>query len=218
MIWTTYSTDATGWLSNYNPYTSAGTTASSWDYGTIGVVPTWDYYTTGTQTTAGIRITDYINQRIIFSERSTGDFYNTCNIYRPERVHNPRPNPQPGPPPKPDPERIVADERARSLLLEHLDEFNKDRYIKKEPIEIPSNIWSDVRYRLPISKWEKIIALKKEKVIDRLCLMVQEHEHLPLEDVILTKMLHVLYNEIEMLRTANHYPEKDGENLLTRLT
>lgn len=185
-----YTTDATGWLSNYSSYTSAGT-ASPWDYRTVGTAPTWEYNTTGTQTTTGI--TDYTNHRIIFSEHSTGDFYN-------------------------DPERIVAEERARSLLLEHLDEFNKDRYIKKEPIEIPSNIWSDVRYRLPISKWEKIVALKKEKVIDRLCLMVQEPEYLPLEDVVLTKMLHVLYNEIEMLRTANHYPEKDGENLLNRLT
>lgn len=211
-----YTTDAMGWLPNYSSYTSAGATASSWDYSTVGTAPTWDYNTTGTQTTTGI--TDYTNHRIIFSEHSIGDFYNTCNIYRPGRVQPPRPNPQPDPPPKPDPERIVAEERARSLLLEHLDEFNKDRYIKKEPIEIPSNIWSDVRYRLPISKWEKIVALKKEKVIDRLCLMVQEPEYLPLEDVVLTKMLHVLYNEIEMLRTANHYPEKEGEDLLTRLT
>ncbi len=217
LIWTIYSTEAT--FSNYSSYTSTGTD-SSWGYGTTRTIPTWDYDSIGTQTTTGIP--DYINDRIIFSEHSTGGFYDICSLYRPERSwSNQRPDPQPSQPslpPKPDPERIAAEERARTLLLEHLDEFNKDRYVKKEPIEIPSNIWSDVRYRLPISKWEKIIALKKEKVIDRLCLTVQEPEHLPLEDVILTKMLHVLYNEIEMLRKANHYPEKDGENLLNRLT
>lgn len=116
---------------------------------------------------------------------------------------------------KPDPNCEIYAERAKNLLLEHLNENNKKKFHNKEPIEIPSKIFSDIIYNIPLSKVGKIGALKENKIVDRLCLLVKEPEFLPLEDVILTKMLHILYNEEDMLRTAHHYPE--NENLLTRI-
>ena len=120
--------------------------------------------------------------------------------------------------PQPDPEKEIfkqkAEQRAKALLLEYLDDENKKRYKELKPIEISSKIFTDIKYNIPISKTERIKALKDGKIVDRLCLTVRESD-LPLEDIILTKILHALFNEEEMIRIANHSPHDD--NLLTML-
>jgi len=128
-------------------------------------------------------------------------------------------------PPRPTPEEEVREnarkeeieiqERARRLLLEYLDQDNRQRYLENKSIEIVSKIFSDIRYQIPISKFDKICALKGGKVISRLCLIVKEPEKIPLEDVILTKLLYILNDEEYALRIANHSPV--SENLLARL-
>jgi hypothetical protein len=110
---------------------------------------------------------------------------------------------------------LEAEEKARLLLLEYLDNENKQRLLDKKPLEIPSRLFGDIKYHIPISNG-RIKAWKENKVVTELCLAVRESGYLPTDDIILTKLLHVLHDEENMLRTANHFDIK--ENLLTRLT
>ncbi len=114
--------------------------------------------------------------------------------------------------PKPDTKAI---EMAKALLLEHLDDDNKKRFLGDGPIEINSKIFSDIKYQIWLGKMDKIRALKEGETVDRLCLLVKEPKVLPREDIILAKLLHILHNEEEMLKVAKHYP--DTENLLDRM-
>lgn len=134
--------------------------------------------------------------------------------------------PTPYQPPRPSPEEIEvrektrkqeieAQEKARKLLLEYLDRDNKQKYLEKKPIEIASRLFNDIKYQIPISKLDRILALKDDKIVSRLCLVVKEPEQIPLEDVVLTKLLHFLNDEEYALRTANHSIVQ--ENLLARL-
>jgi len=108
----------------------------------------------------------------------------------------------------------VAKEKARVLLLEYLDNENKQRLLENKPLEIVSKLFKYVKYHIPIS-YGRIKARKENKIITELCLAVREPERLPLEDVILTKLLHVSNDEKNMLKTANHFNVQ--ENLLTGL-
>lgn len=110
---------------------------------------------------------------------------------------------------------LEAEGKARLLLLECLDNENKQRLLDKKPLEIPSRIFSDIRYSIPISN-DRIKAWKENKVVTELCLAVRESGCLPTDDIVLTKLLHVLHDEENMLRIANHFDIK--ENLLLRLT
>lgn len=107
-----------------------------------------------------------------------------------------------------------AERKARSLLLEYLDCENSKRLLKGEPLEVPSKLFEDIKYHIPISHG-RIKALKENKIVTNLCLSVGDSGHLPTDDIVLTKLLHVLHDEENMLRTANHFDIK--ENLLTRL-
>lgn len=119
----------------------------------------------------------------------------------------------------PTPEQLKAEadakERARALLLEYLDNENKQRLLDNKPLEIASKLFNGIKYRMPISRMDKIEAVKDNKVVTRLCLLVKEHETLPIEDVVLTKLLHVLNDERNMLGIANHSSVQ--ENLLAGL-
>ena len=109
-----------------------------------------------------------------------------------------------------------AARKARVLLTEYLDDENLQRLLNKQPLEVSSGLFSDVKYHIPISNYGRIKALKNDKIITELCLAVQDSRNLPTDDIILAKMLHVLHDEENMLRTANHFNNKD-ENLLRRL-
>lgn len=108
-----------------------------------------------------------------------------------------------------------AAKKARELLLEYLDNENRRRLIDKKPLEIPSRLFGDVIYQIP-TQYGRIKALKENKVITELCLSVKEVEPLPTDDVVLTKLLHVMHDEENMLKTANHSNRQ--ENLLARLS
>ena len=82
-------------------------------------------------------------------------------------------------------------------------------------MEIASKLFNDVKYHIPLSKLGRIKAWKENRVITEICLLVKEVEYLPTEDVILTKLLHVMNDEANMLKTANHSNVK--ENLLAGL-
>jgi len=106
-----------------------------------------------------------------------------------------------------------AREKARVLLLEYLDDKNKQRYLDNKPLEIASRLFGGVRYYIPIA-YGRIKAWKDNKIITELCLTVKESE-LPLEDVILTKFLYLLNDEKNVIKTANHFNVQ--ENLLAIL-
>ena len=112
-------------------------------------------------------------------------------------------------------EEIEATERAKTLLLEYLDEDNKQKFLNKKHLEIASKLFNNVKYHIPLSRLGRIKAWKENRVITELCLLVKEVEQLPIEDVILTKLLHVMNDEKNMLKTANHSNVK--ENLLAEL-
>lgn len=97
-----------------------------------------------------------------------------------------------------------AKDRAKALLLEYLDNENKQRLLDDKPLEIASKLFNGIKYHIPISKIGKIEVFKENKVVTKLCLIVKEHETLPIEDVILTKLLHTLNDEGNMLKIANH--------------
>ncbi len=112
-------------------------------------------------------------------------------------------------------EETDATERAKNLLLEYLDEDNKQKFLNKKHLEIASKLFEGIKYHIPLSKLGKIKARKEDKVITELCLLVKETEQLPEEDVVLTKLLYVMNDEKNMLKTANHFSVK--ENLLAEL-
>jgi hypothetical protein len=112
-------------------------------------------------------------------------------------------------------EEIEATERAKTLLLEYLDEENKQKFLDKKHLEISSKLFNGVKYHIPLSKLGRIKVRKESNVITELCLLVKETEQLPAEDVVLTKLLYVLYDERGMLKMANHFNVK--ENLLVEL-
>lgn len=110
---------------------------------------------------------------------------------------------------------LEAEEKARLLLLECLDHENKQRLLNRKPLEVSSRLFGDIKYQIPISNG-RIKAWKEDKIVTELCLTVRESGCLPTDDVVLTKLLHVLHDEENMLRTANHFDIK--ENLLARLS
>jgi hypothetical protein len=112
-------------------------------------------------------------------------------------------------------EEAQASERAKILLLEYLDEDNKQQFYNKKRLEVSSKLFDGVKYDIPLSKLGRIRAWKENKVITELCLSVKDTEQLPTEDVVLAKLLHVSYDEENMLRTANH--SNIHENLLDDL-
>ena len=112
-------------------------------------------------------------------------------------------------------EEAEATERAKNLLLEYLDDDNKQKFLDKKHLEITSKLFKDVKYHIPLSKLGRIKARKDNNVITELCLLVKEVEQLPTEDIVLTKLLHVMNDEMNMLKTASHSNIK--ENLLSEL-
>lgn len=216
----------------YDPYTYSNHITTG-NYANI-------YFGTGTSTTSETSsqlksITSIIVNNNIYpysgyqtAQITTGNYYDDwfdrCHTYpifsipsieQQPSLQNSLPSIPPLRPPKPNSEEIEAQTKAQKLLLEYLDKDNKQRYLEKKPIEIVSGLFNDIIYQIPIHKLEKIRALKNGDIISRLCLIVKEPEYIPLEDVILTKLLHILHDEESALRTANHFDTK--ENLLTRL-
>lgn len=118
--------------------------------------------------------------------------------------------------PQKSPEQIKeeneASERAKTLLLEYLDEDNKRKFLDKKRLEISSRLFGGVKYHIPLSKVGRIKVWKDDNMVTELCLLVKETEQLPAEDVLLTKLLHILHDEKNMLKTAHHFNVK--ENLL----
>lgn len=142
--------------------------------------------------------------------------------YNPQEPYNPQEN-RPQEPqqqihqksPEQIKEEAEATERAKTLLLEYLDDENKQKFLDKKHLEIASKLFGDVKYHIPLSKLGRIKAWKENRIITELCLLVKEVEQLPIEDVVLTKLLYVMNDETNMLKTANHSSVK--ENLLAGL-
>jgi hypothetical protein len=145
----------------------------------------------------------------IFAGRQ-GQYYQIFQEYHPEPQQQI---------PKKSPEQIKeetdATERAKTLLLEYLDEDNKQKFLDKRHLEISSKLFGGVKYHIPLSKLGRIKAWKENSMVTELCLLVKETEQLPTEDIILTKLLYVLHDERNMLKMANHFNVK--ENLLVEL-
>lgn len=195
-----------------------GTTAGSINSSFTGGYATFDYLTPTTTNPYFDRInySDYYS--VIEGTGYVNDYFNGIYFTIPFEIQPISQPDQPVPPfqpSKPNPEEIDAQDKARKLLLEYLDHDNKQKYLEKKPIEIGSKLFNDIIYQIPISKFDKICALKEGKIVSRLCLVVKEPEQVPLEDVILTKLLHLLHDEECVLRTANHFNVQ--ENLLARL-
>lgn len=136
--------------------------------------------------------------------------------YRYQEHRSPEPQQQiPQKSPEQIKEETKATERAKTLLLEYLDDDNKQKFLDKKHLEISSKLFGGVKYHIPLSKIGRIKAWKEDKVITELCLLVKEVEQLPTEDVVLTKLLYIMNDETNMLKTANHSNIK--ENLLAGL-
>lgn len=125
-------------------------------------------------------------------------------------------------------ERQLASEQARNLLLEFLDEENKQRLFDKRNLEILSKLFPDITYIVSTSeKNEMVKAINKQRgdiEVDRLCLIVSEidedgeYNWLPIEDVILSIVLYLLNAEEDFLRIAHHHSRSNNhENLCARL-
>jgi hypothetical protein len=216
IYYTTYDNTSTGtygqYTNNYsNNYSNSTTSPSGTGYNN------WDYFSTGTTSsswTSKLYGSTYIN---------TG--YDTGYVAR-QKVA-PKLSEEELTRLREEREKVVeaakkareaaeeAARKARLLLTEYLDNENMQRLLKKEPLEVPSRLFGDIKYHIPISNHARIKALKENKVVTELCLAVKDSGRLPTDDVVLTKFLHVLHDEENVLRTANHFNKQ--ENLLARL-
>lgn len=172
---------------------------------TVSNYSDWNHLTTGTGSTTISPCPSYVIGSFVVHEMRYYDQRNQeYNI--PKKV-------------QPSPEKLKeeadAKERAKNLLLEYLDEENKQRLLNNKPLEIASKLFNEIRYHIPLSKLGRIKAWKENKIITELCVLVRKGEDLPTEDVVLTKLLYILNDEGNMLVTANHSSIK--ENLLERL-
>lgn len=213
MTWTYYNiaTEGTG-TSRYDRYdylsntTSTASTSTPWQSYTYTIPYITNTYVTGQDS--------YYEQ---FDIRRYLESFDRGNR-EPYQHRNQTPHPQSQPQPQQvqkTPEQLKAEaeakkaeieakERAKTLLLEYLDNENRQRLLDNKPLEITSKLFKNIKYHIPISKIGKIEAFKENKVVTRLCLIVKEPETLPVEDVVLTKLLHTLNDEGNMLKTANH--------------
>ena len=152
----------------------------------------------------------------LYTGRQETYYSRVQELYHPQESLLPEPQQQI---PQKSPEQIKeaadATERAKTLLLEYLDEENKQKFLDKKHLEIASKLFGGVKYHIPLSKLGRIKAWKENRIITELCLLVKEVEELPEEDVVLTKLLYVMNDETNMLKTANHSNVK--ENMLVGL-
>lgn len=217
IYYTTYDTMSTGTCCNYsNNYTNNYTTSNTTSSGNL--FSDFDYFSNGTTTRSTWTVIPY-DQTYIGTGYKIGIIKPTQPASKPTEQELARLKE----------ERIKAAEekkkareeaeesarKARLLLTECLDQENMQRLLKKEPLELPSRLFEDIKYHIPISNHARIKALKENKVITELCLAVRDSGKLPTDDVVLTKFLHVLHDEENVLRTANHFNKQ--ENLLARL-
>ena len=226
IYYSTYDSNSTGTYSlPYNNYmqSSSTTTNSSMDYKT---------YVNSNKIDSGTRYSDfdYFSTGMTISPSWTSRQYDSTyigsNYIVGIRKASPKPTEQELA--RLEEERIKAAEerkkareeaeeaarKARLLLTECLDQENMQRLLKKEPLEVSSRLFGDIKYHIPISNHARIKALRENKVITELCLTVKE-SGLPTDDIVLAKFLHVLHDEENVLRTANHFNKQ--ENLLARL-
>lgn len=151
----------------------------------------------------------YTGRQESYYQRIQLPYHQGCNPQEPVHQQVPQKSPEQIK------EEAGATERAKILLLEYLDDDNKQKFYDKKHLEISSKLFGGVKYHVPLSKLGRIKAWKDNKIITELCLSVKEDEQLPTEDVVLTKFLHVLHDEKNMLKVANH--SNVQENLLTGL-
>ena len=204
-FYTTTGSMSTGTYSNYSNYyqegtTAAGTLYNNWNY--------FSYMSTGQYANVDMG-TGYISPHFTRYESRQ-----EAVIHKPSEQELLRQREADAKAKKEREEMANAERKARVLLSEYLDYENRQRLIDKQPLEIPSGLFEDIKYQIPIS-YDRIKALKENKIITELCLSVKTSESLPMDDIILTKLLHVIHDEENMLRTANHVNRQ--ENLLARL-
>lgn len=195
----------TGTYSNYSNYIQEGTT-------TAGTLYDWNYFSGTTGTGTGY-ISPYQHSHTVPYSTQYKSIQDTV-IHKPSEQELLRQREADAKAKKEREAMANAERKARVLLSEYLDSENRQRLIDKQPLEIPSSLFEDIKYQIPIS-YDRIKALKENKIITELCLSVKTPESLPMGDVILTKLLYVTHDEENMLRTANHVNRQ--ENLLARL-
>lgn len=212
MAWTYYNTTESTGISHYYRYdylnntTGTASTSIPWQSHTYTIPYITNTYVTGQDS--------YYEQFDI--RRYLGSFDRGNQEPYQHRNQTPQPQSQPqSQQVQKTPEQLKAEaeakkaeaeakERAKTLLLEYLDNENRQRLLDNKPLEIMSKLFENIKYHIPISKIGKIEAFKENKVVTRLCLIVKETESLPVEDVVLTKLLHTMNDEGNMLKTANH--------------
>ena len=205
-------------VNDCNTHTSSSTTGYTNSFQTYSIGDTWNYrtWTDSTTSTSGTHVPYYYQYFQPYSPF----------IYSDEQRHNveteqskaeclKRENEEKERQEKLKIERENAEKKARELLLEFLSEKNKQRYLNKEPIVIESSLLNDISYFIPIS-YSRIKAINNttKEVLSELCINVGKSD-IPLEDNILTKLLHTMHDERNMLKTANHWNVK--QNLVAQL-
>lgn len=111
-------------------------------------------------------------------------------------------------------EDAEASECAKRLLFEYLDEKNRKNLEEEKPLEVESGIHQGIKYQIPYYDG-RIKACRGDNVVSELCLQVRAPEWIPREDKLLAKLLYLRNDEVQALRTANHFEIK--ENLLEGL-
>jgi hypothetical protein len=176
-------------------------TDTYWTSGTSSNTTNGSYYQTAT-TTADGSIVDYL--QTCASGTSTYDTWAGPRSFAQYVPVQPTPEEIEADRIKED-EQKIADETARKLLLMCLDNFNKERFIAKKSIVVPSGLFEDISYHIQPHKADKIVVMQKDKVLDRMCIMPVHtgDEPFPNDDVVLSKVLHLTYNEEESIMVAN---------------
>jgi hypothetical protein len=98
--------------------------------------------------------------------------------------------------------RVAAEQRAEGLLRDVLTTSQYHHLRRKGYIEIPSPTRPNRTYRIPRSR-DQVRVYEDGRLIERLC--VQAIEPMPSGDIVVMHKLMIEGNEVEYLRTANHF-------------
>lgn len=102
-------------------------------------------------------------------------------------------------------EEALANRKAEELLVACLSPENGARFKNDLDIVIPSTIFPDVNYHIKSRRFAKINVVQGDRLIDSMCITPDaESKSLPNNDIILSKVLHLQFNEAESIRVANY--------------
>lgn len=100
--------------------------------------------------------------------------------------------------------KAAAKERARELLLSFLTEEQRKDFETNLAFIVEAA--SGTKYRITYGRIGNIQVLQQELVRHRLCVHPADNDDLPVEDVMLSQLLHLRADEAELVRRANIHP------------